>query len=110
MRSFNVKVEFMIPIRPDKPDLNGNIYTKEAITNSMESYKNAPIIIRDGDIVKPVGVIKDANVSWSEQPYITCKGNIMFGGTDCIVSKSHKDENGVTVIDEFSITGVGVTR
>lgn len=110
MRVSNIKVEFEIPIKPNEPDLNGNIYTEEAILNSLESYKNSPIIIREGDKVIPVGAINEAYISWSEQSCVMCKGNIMFGGTDCNVVKSHKDENGVTVIDEFNITGVGISR
>lgn len=112
MRVSNIKVEFTIPINPNTPDLNGNIYTEEAITNSLQSYENAPIIIRQNDSndVTPVGVINKAFISWSEQPYIICKGSIMFGGTDCDIIKSHKDENGVTVVDEFNITGVGISR
>ena len=110
MRMSNIKVEFAIPINPNEPDLNGNIYTEEAIINSLESYKNAPIIIRENNEVIPVGVINKVHISWSEQPYIMCKGNIMFGGTDCSVIKSHIDENGIVVIDEFNITGVGISR
>lgn len=110
MRTSNIKVEFAIPIDPNKPDLNGNIYTEEAILNSLESYKNTPIIIRESnDAILPVGVINEAYVFWSEQPYVVCKGNIMFGGTDCDVIKSYTDENGVIVIDEFNITGVGIS-
>lgn len=111
MRVSNIKVEFSIPIKPNEPDLNGNVYTEEAIVNSLESYKNAPITIRDGDNIIPVGVINDAYISWlKDNSCVVCKGNLMFGGTDCLVSKSHRGDNGLLVVDEFTIVGVGVTQ
>jgi len=109
MRTSNIKVEFTIPIRPNEPDLNGNIYTEEAILKSLESYKNAPIIIRQQNDAIPIGVINEAYVSWLEQPCVVCKGNIIFGGTDCTVIKSHTNEDNVLVIDEFNITSVGIS-
>ena len=38
MRTENIKVTFKIPIPVDKPDLNGVIYSKEAIRNAYKNY------------------------------------------------------------------------
>ena len=43
MRTENIKVTFKIPIPVDKPDLNGVIYSKEAIRNAYKNVKNVPI-------------------------------------------------------------------
>lgn len=40
MRTENIEVTFKIPIPVDKPDLNGVIYSKQAIRNA---YKNVRI-------------------------------------------------------------------
>ena len=45
MRTENIKVTFKIPIPVDKPDLNGFIYSKEAIRNAYKNIKNIPIEI-----------------------------------------------------------------
>ena len=110
MRVDNIKVEFKIPIKPNEPDLNGIVYSEEAIIKSLDSYKNSPVIISDCNGGIPVGVIDKAFISWSEQPYVICNGYLMFGGTECNIIKSHKDESGVVVIDEFEIVGVGISR
>lgn len=43
MRTENIEVTFKIPIPVDKPDLNGVIYSKEAIRNAYKNVKNIPI-------------------------------------------------------------------
>jgi hypothetical protein len=42
MRSENIEVTFKIPIPVDKPDLNGVIYSKDAIKNA---YKNVNLLV-----------------------------------------------------------------
>ena len=39
MRTENIEVTFKIPIPVDKPDLNGVIYSKEAIRNAYKDKK-----------------------------------------------------------------------
>lgn len=43
MRTENIKVTFKIPIPVAKPDLNGVIYSKEAIRNAYKNVKDVPI-------------------------------------------------------------------
>ena len=52
MRSENIEVTFKIPIPVDKPDLNGVIYSKDAIKNAYKNVKNVPIEIpcSDGEL------------------------------------------------------------
>lgn len=110
MRVKNIEVQFKIPIKLNEPDLNSNFYTEEAIRNSLDSYKNTPIVIRNANNEQEVcGVIYDAYLEEKES-YVICNGNIMFGGTDCLVSKSHRGENGLLVIDEFTIAAVGISK
>ena len=45
MRAENIEVTFKIPIPVDKPDLNGVIYSKDAIKNAYKNVKNVPIEI-----------------------------------------------------------------
>ena len=49
MRTENIEVTFKIPIPVDTPDLNGVIYSKEAIRNAYKNVKNIPIEIPCND-------------------------------------------------------------
>ena len=49
MRTENIKVTFKIPIPVDKPDLNGVIYSKEAIRNAYKNVKDIPIEMPNND-------------------------------------------------------------
>ena len=49
MRSESIEVTFKIPIPVDKPDLNGVIYSKEAIRNAYKNVKDIPIEIPCSD-------------------------------------------------------------
>lgn len=57
MRIENIEVTFKIPIPVGKPDLNGVIYSKEAIRNAYKNVKNIPIEMpnNDGQFL-PIGV------------------------------------------------------
>lgn len=110
MRTENIEVEFKIPIKLNEPDLNGNIYTEDAVLKSLSSYKNTPLIVKNSSDVQDVfGVISKATFDENESCVI-CNGYILFGGTDCLVSKSHRGENGLLVIDEFTVTSVGISK
>lgn len=110
MRTNNIRVEFEIPVRLNEPDLNGNIYTEEAILNSLSSYKNVPLVVKSSTGEQDAfGVIDNATYD-ENLSCVVCNGNIMFGGTDCLVSKSHRGENGLLIIDEFTISSVGISK
>ena len=63
MRSENIEVTFKIPIPVDKPDLNGVIYSKDAIKNAYKNVKNVPIEIpNDKGKFLPIGVCQEAEL------------------------------------------------
>lgn len=63
MRTENIKVTFKIPIPVDKPDLNGVIYSKEAIRNAYKNIKDIPIEMpnNDGEFF-PIGVAQEVEL------------------------------------------------
>lgn len=78
MRTENIKVTFKIPIPVDKPDLNGFIYSKEAIRNAYKNIKNIPIEIpnNDGEFL-PIGVAQEVELIEDEDSmYVTGAGLI----------------------------------
>ena len=109
MRCSNIGVKFTVPMPVDRPDGNGNIYTKEAIENAIDTYKGLPIIDKTGETDVAVGVVFDA--TYEESTNITeVYGLLWHGGTDCNVIQSHKDEDGELVIDEFKVSAFGITK
>ena len=83
MRTENIEVTFKIPIPVDKPDLNGVIYSKEAIRNAYKNVKNIPIEIpcSDGKFL-PIGVAQEVELIEDENGmYITGVGLVWHGGT-----------------------------
>ena len=67
MRTENIEVTFKIPIPVDKPDLNGVIYSKEAIRNAYKNVKNIPIEMPNNDRSEERRVGKECRSRWS--PY-----------------------------------------
>lgn len=83
MRTENIKVTFKIPIPVDKPDLNGVIYSKEAIRNAYKNVKGIPIEMPNNDgRFFPIGVAQEVELIEDENSmYITGVGIIWHGGT-----------------------------
>ena len=102
MRTENIKVTFKIPIPIDKPDLNGVIYSKEAIRNAYKNVKDVPIEIpnNDGEFF-PIGVAQEVELIGM---YITGVGLVWHGGT----------EESVEMIDgkvtSFHVSGIGISK
>lgn len=106
MRTENIKVTFKIPIPVDKPDLNGVLYSKEAIRNAYKNVKNIPIEIpnNDGQLL-PIGVAQKVELIEDENGmYITGIGLIWYGGTD--ESVEIKDGK----ITRFKVNGIGISK
>lgn len=106
MRAENIKVTFKIPIPADKPDLNGVIYSKEAIKNAYKNVKNIPIEIpNDKCKFLPIGVCQEAELIEDENGmHIKGVGIIWHGDTEenvCI------EENKVT---SFNVAGIGFAK
>ena len=106
MRTENIEVTFKIPIPVDKPDLNGNIYTEDAIKNAYKNVKNIPIEIpNDKGQFLPIGVCQEAELIEDENGiYIKGVGIIWHGGTE---EKVGIENNKVT---GFSVTGIGFAK
>lgn len=106
MRSENIKVTFKIPIPVDKPDLNGFIYSKEAIRNAYKNIKNIPIEIpnNDGEFL-PIGVAQEVELIEDEDSmYVTGVGLIWHGDT----------EENVEMVDgkvtSLHVSGIGISK
>lgn len=84
MRAENIEVTFKIPIPVDKPDLNGVIYSKDAIKNAYKNVKNVPIEIpNDKGELLPIGVCQEAELIEDENGmHIKGIGIIWHGGTE----------------------------
>lgn len=110
MRTENIEVKITIPIPYDKPDKNGNIYTKEAVEKAANNLrKNLPIIFRDESEEKVIGTtIGDSHIATWDFENQVCKlivdGEVFFGGTECTVDI--KDG----IITDFTITGIGLSK
>lgn len=106
MRTENIEVTFKIPIPVDKPDLNGVIYSKEAIRNAYKNVKNIPIEIPCNDSrFLPIGVAQEVELIEEENDmYITGVGLVWHGGT----------EESVEVVNDkvvgFHVRGVGIAK
>lgn len=106
MRTENIEVTFKIPIPVDKPDLNGVIYSKEAIRNAYKNVKNIPIEMpnNDGELF-PIGVAQEVELIEDKNGmYITGVGLVWHGGTD--ESVEIKDGK----VTSFKVNGIGIAK
>ena len=106
MRTENIQVKFKIPIPVDKPDLNGVIYSKEAIRNAYKNVKGIPIEIpcSDGQFLS-IGVAQEVEfIEDKDGMYITGVGLVWHGGT----------EESVEMVDgkvtSFRVSGIGISK
>jgi len=114
MREHMIPVKITIPFPCDKPDKNGNIYTKEAVENAITHlHKNIPIIYRDNDDALSdviLGHTGDSHtIIWDSDNQVfkvIVDGVIYAGGTSCIVHDMDVKEKKIT---RFEITGLGVS-
>lgn len=106
MRTENIEVTFKIPIPVDKPDLNGVIYSKEAIRNAYKNVKNIPIEMpNNDDEFFPIGVAQEVELIEDENGmYITGVGLVWHGGTD--ESVEIKDGK----VASFKVNGIGISK
>ena len=110
MRTENIKVAITIPIPYNKPDKNGNIYTKEAVEKAVNNlHKHLPIIFRGESVEKVIGTTTGDShiVIWDSENQVcklTVDGEVFFGGTECIADI----DNGKIV--NFEIVGIGLNK
>ena len=114
MRTENMNVKLTIPIPIEKPDKNGNVYTKEAIENAVNNlHTNLPIIYKDNENEnedKVIGITTGTShiVTWDSENQVckvTIDGVVFYGGTECIVSKIKEGK-----VADFRITSIGLSK
>lgn len=114
MRTDSVKVTLTIPIPINKPDLNGVVYSEQAVEKAVNNLqKNIPIIYRDNDgngEEKVIGITTgNSHIVTYDIENKVCKvsidGEIFFGGTECIVNEMEGN-----VVTDFRITGIGLSK
>ena len=111
MREHMIPITITIPFPYDRPDKNGNVYTKDAVETAVCSLrKNIPIIFRDNKCdAKPIGHTTGEShiVVWDDENQvckITIDGVIYAGGTSCNIHHS-KDRSALL----FDITALGIS-
>ena len=113
MRVEGTKVTLTIPIPVGKPDLNGCIYTKEAVENAMNNFRtNLPIIYKENAETNEmvIGTTSGTShiVTWDSENQV-CKlsvdGVIFYSGAEIIVNDITKEGE----ITDFRIASIGLT-
>ena len=133
MRINNIKVTLSYKIPYDVPDLNGNIYTKEAIEKAIaeckESLQNGgklPLIYNNNNTVtkeEVIGVIEHLwDVQYNEiEKYIQvdAMGMFWYGGTcenievmedDEAICKGNSEQPTIKIIKGFEIANFGISN
>lgn len=133
MRTNNIKVTLSYKIPYDVPDLNGNIYTKEAIEKAIaeckESLQNGgklPLIYNNNNTVtkeEVIGVIEHLwDVQYNEiEKYIQvdAMGMFWYGGTcenievmkdDEAICKGNSEQPTIKLIKGFEIASFGISN
>lgn len=114
MRTSPIEIRLTIPFPIDKPDLNGTIYSREAVEKSLTSIKSGlPIIFRDNDKCPDGAVIgmtseKTYDITFdnsSQTLKVTIAGVVWYGGMDISV-----DEINERTVSSFEINSIGLSR
>lgn len=101
-------VQFNFPV--DTPDLNGNIYTKEAVKNAFEDIKDKklPLLFHSNDdeskVIGTINSVDEINFDEKRKRYsanVKCK--IFFGGSECNITEFNEDGS----IKSFYFTALG---
>lgn len=106
MRTENVKVTFEIPCHFDKPDSNGNIYTRESWEEAVKRGAGLPIEIINNDRSSTVvGITQEVElIDEGDNSYIKAVGLLWHGGTEEAVEFT-KDK-----ITSVKLCGIGITK
>lgn len=103
------KIKLTIPIPIDRPNANGVIYTKDAVTKAMSILnKNIPILYRDKSCEKVIGsTTGDCHiVRWDFENQVcnlTVDGVLFSSGVDVMINEVKDGE-----ITNFKITNIGI--
>lgn len=112
MKIENTSIKFTIPIPINKPDANGIIYTKEAISNALNNLQtDLPIIYEDIEsgekvIGKTTGTSCIVNYDFNNQICKLTVDGVIFNIDVEIVASKIQDGK----ITDFRISGFGLTK
>lgn len=105
MRTKNIKVTIDMPIPIGKPDLNGYVYTEEAVLAATKNLSGLPLRWND----EIIGYVDAAYISsiGDREANLRIFAVVPFGGTWCNHVKLSEDGETVT---GYNIQGVGFTE
>lgn len=112
MRSKMLKTSIEIEFPFNKPDLNGVMYTKEAVENAVNNFSKVPIIFSSNDGESKIigSTIGDSYAVTVDEENGVCKftvdGVIYSGGTECINVEFNLEDK----IDSFEICSIGFSE
>ena len=113
MRTKNIKVTFEIPIPVNERDLNGVIFSKEAIEKAYkDAIKDIPIGVydRDNNFI-PVGNVHDTELLEDYRGNMCWKvsGIIFYGGTEEFIGELNYN-NSQREVTDFRVTSIGICQ
>lgn len=105
MRTQNIKVTIDMPIPINRPDLNGYVYTEEAVLAATKNISGKPLRYND----EIIGTIEAAYISSVADDHMNLRvfGIIPFGGTWCHHVQLAEDGETIT---SYEIQGVGFSE
>lgn len=105
MRTQDINITIDMPIPIGKPDLNGYVYTEEAVLAATKNLSEKPLRYND-DII---GYVKAAYISSVSEDHMNLRifAVASFGGTWCHHVQLAEDGETVT---SYEIQGVGFSE
>lgn len=96
-----------MPLPVNKPDLNGIVYSRQALPKAFANASNLPIeLIQNDGVSIPVGIVTNAEYIEDENgDYAYVTGVLWHGGTQESVIFDDKH-----IVVDMNITGVGLTK
>lgn len=111
MRVNDTKVKLTISIPFNKPDLNGRIFTEEAVKNAVNNLQtNLPIVYKDNECdAKVIGATTGDShiVTWDFENQVckmTVDGAVFYSGAEIFVNEIDDGK-----ISDFRIASIGLT-
>lgn len=105
MRTAMIEVTMKMPLYIDKPDLNGAIYTKEALENAVsgENKFYPPITFLKGEVEIPLGIVNDIKFIKEDNKYYYLVTGFFWKGGTCENVKFDTSKDMITSMDISSI-------
>ena len=127
MRTGNIEIKFILPIPVDRPDSNGNTYTKDSVLEAFDRpLKNIGIVFMSNDPERGkkivgmtdkndykgyqhnIGFVKDSKIieynEITKTVNVEVTGTICYGGTIEFVDVDNK------IINRFRVDSIGFSE